>query len=399
MEGILKRTWAEIDLDVLAEDYRAVRSCMNPKVKLCCVIKADAYGHGAVRIAEEFESLGADFFGVSNLEEALQLRLSGIRLPILIMGYTPPDEADRLAHNNISQCVFSLDYAKALSAQAVKNGVEIKVHIKIDTGMNRIGMSFENINRDIGTVDEVLAVCALPGLYKEGLFTHFAVADEGSAGMQFTMQQYSCFKELLESLQRQGVSFELTHCANSAGVLEYPLAHRDMVRAGIIIFGLYPSGDVKNRPGLRPVLSLKSVVSHVKTIHAGSTVSYGRAFTAAGDMQVATVPIGYADGYPRILGNRGAEVLLHGRRCKILGRVCMDQLMVDATGLENVKSGDIVTLIGRDGGETILADELAVHMESINYEVVCDIGKRVPRVYLKGGKVDSVTNQLLPAGI
>ena len=209
------------------------------------------------------------------------------------------------------------------------------------------------------------------------------------------MRQFGCFKEMIESLLREDVSFEVRHCANSAAVFDYPLSHLDMVRAGIVIYGLYPSGDLRNRPRLAPVLSLRSVVSHVKTLKPGATVSYGREYTADRELKVATVPVGYADGYPRILSPGGAQVLIRGKRCKILGRICMDQLMADVSGLEEVQTGDVVTLIGRDGQEEITADEVAGWEGTINYEVVCGLSKRVPRVYLKGGKTDSIYNQLL----
>ncbi len=395
MKEILRRTWAEIDLDALARDFQAVRKAANPQAKVCCVVKADAYGHGAVRMAQEFESLGADWFAVSNLEEALQLRLGGIEKPVLVLGYTPPEEAGSLAKHHVSQCVYSLDYARELSHYAVEAGVTVKIHVKIDTGMSRLGFFYQDITRDEATVEEVKAACTLPGLYPEGIFTHFAVSDEGKDGDAFTMKQFGCFKEMIESLLREDISFEVRHCANSAAVFDYPLSHLDMVRAGIVIYGLYPSDALRNRPELTPVLSLRSVVSHVKTVKPGSTISYGRMFTADHEMKVATVPVGYADGYPRILATQGAQVLIGGKRCPILGRICMDQLMADVSALEDVKVGDLVTLIGRDGAEEITADELAEREGSINYEVVCGLSKRVPRVYLKHGKVESIYNALL----
>lgn len=394
MKAVLRRTWAEIDLDALAEDFRQVREAADPKAKICCVIKADAYGHGAVRMAEEFQLLGADWFAVSNLEEALQLRLADIEKPILILGYTPVEEAAVLAKYNISQCVYSEEYAAGLSQYACKAGVTVKIHTKVDTGMSRLGFRFQDIQRDEATVAVVENVCRLPGLFPEGIFTHFAVSDEGVEGDRFTMRQFGCFKEMIESLARQGITFQVRHCANSAAVFDYPLSHLDMVRAGIIIYGLYPSCQVRNRPALRPVLSLKSVVSHVKTVLPGATISYGRTFTAEKEMKVATVPVGYADGYPRVLGTGGAQVLIHGKRCPILGRICMDQLMADVSHLEDVQVGDEVTLIGRDGQEEITADELAKCENSINYEVICGLSRRVPRVYLKNGQVDGIYNQL-----
>ncbi len=398
MKEILRRTWAEIDLDALAQNFRAVRESTSPQTKICCVVKADAYGHGALRVAREFEALGADWFAVSNLEEALQLRLDGIQKPILVLGFTPAEEAKTLSEHNISQCVYSSDYARALSRCAEEAGVTVKIHVKIDTGMSRLGFYFQDINRDEAAVEEIKQVCALPGLYPEGIFTHFAVSDEGTAGDAFTMRQFGCFKEMIEALLREGVSFDVRHCANSAAVFDYPLSHLDMVRAGIVLYGLYPSAALRNTPALKPVLSLRSVVSHVKRIKPGATVSYGREFTAQRELTVATVPVGYADGYFRLLASGGAQVLLHGKRCPILGRICMDQMMVDVTGLSKVEIGDVVTLIGRDGGEEVTADELAACEHTINYEVVCGLSKRVPRVYLKGGRTDSIYNQLLRDG-
>lgn len=395
MEKLLKRTWAEIDLDALAHNFRAVRQAADPKAMVCCVVKADAYGHGAVRVARELEALGADWFAVSNPEEALQLRRAGIGRPILILGFTPPEEAATMAANNISLCVYSPEYAAELSRAAVAAGVEVNVHLKIDTGMSRLGFYFQDLFRDEASIAEVEAACVLPGLRPQGIFTHFAVSDEGVPGDLFTMRQFGCFKEMSEALTRHGISIPIRHCANSAAVFDYPLSHLDMVRAGIVLYGMAPSEALRAPVALSPVLSLRSVVSHVKTLLPGATVSYGRVFTAEHEMRVATVPIGYADGYPRSLSPAGAQVLIHGRRCPILGRICMDQLMADVTGLEDVRIGDTVTLIGTDGEETVTAAELAAREGTIPYEVVCGLSKRVPRVYLKGGAVDSIYDQLL----
>ena len=397
MKELLRRTWAEIDLDALAQNFREVRKAADPKAMVCCVVKADAYGHGAVRVAREFASLGADWFAVSNLEEALQLRRAGIDTPVLVLGYTPADKAGTLSRENVSQCVYSLEYARDLSRFARKAGVEVNIHLKIDTGMSRLGFYYQDISRDEAAVEEVKEACSLPGLIPQGIFTHFAVSDEGQAGDAFTMRQFGCLKEMIESLARAGVNFPVRHCANSAGVFDYPLSHLDMVRAGIVLYGLYPSGELRSRPALKPALALKSVVSHVKTLLPGATVSYGRKFTAQHEMRVATVPVGYADGYPRLLSPGGAEVLIRGKHCPILGRICMDQLMADVTALGQVRVGDTVTLIGRDGEEEITADELAEKEGTINYEVVCALSKRVPRVYVKNGKVDSIYDALLGA--
>lgn len=395
MKEIIRRTWAEIDLDALDHNYRQVRQAANPNAQICCVVKADGYGHGAVRVARELQELGAGWFAVSNLEEALQLRRSGIHRPILVLGFTPADQAEALAREDISQCLYSTEYARELSRYAQEAGVQVKVHGKIDTGMSRLGFYYQDISRDEDAVEAVKAACTLPGLVPEGLFSHFAVSDEGRDGDAFTMRQFGCFKEMSEALIREGLVFPVRHCANSAAVFDYPLSHLDMVRAGVVLYGLYPSARLRAEPELKPVLSLRSVVSHVKTVLPGTTISYGRDFTAQQEMRVATVPVGYADGYPGALAAGGAQVLISGRRCPVLGRVCMDQLMADVTGLENVSMGDRVTLIGRDGEEEISAGEIAAWEGTINYEVVCALSKRVPRVYLKGGKVESIYNQLL----
>ena len=396
MKEILRRTWAEIDLDALSHNFQTVRAAANPQTEICCVVKADGYGHGAVRMANELEMQGAGWFAVSNLEEALQLRQGGISRPVLVLGFTPAEEAAVLAREDISQCVYSGEYAQELSQYAQGAGVRVKIHAKIDTGMGRLGFTFQDINRDEAAIGAVKTACTLPGLLPEGIFTHFAVSDEGRAGDSFTMRQFGCFKEMTEALGREGLRFSVRHCANSAAVFDYPLSHMDMVRAGVVLYGLMPSQSLRSAPNLRPVLSLRSVVSHVKTILPGATLSYGRTFTAQQEMRVATVPVGYADGYSRRLEQGGAQVLIQGRRCPVLGRICMDQLMADVSALGEVPTGERVTLIGRDGAEEITAAELASWEGTINYEVVCALSKRVPRVYLKDGKMDSIYNQLLP---
>ena len=393
MKEILRRTWAEVDLDALAHNFQAVKAAAG-EAKVCAVVKADAYGHGAPRLAQELAALGTDWFAVSNLEEALQLRRAGISQPILVLGFTPAEAAGTLAAQKITQCVYSTEYARALSAAAVEAGAPVTVHVKIDTGMSRLGFLYQDPDRDRAAVEEVRAACALPGLVPQGIFTHFAVADGGAEGQAFTLRQFQCFQDLSRRLAEQGLTFPLRHCANSAAIFDYPQARLDMVRAGIVLYGLPPSEDLAAPPDLRPALSLRSVVSHVKDAPAGATVSYGRDYTAEGPRRIVTVPVGYADGYPRRLSPGGASVLLHGRRCPIVGRVCMDQLMADATGLEGARIGDVVTLIGQDGGQAVTAEELARREGTIPYEVVCALSKRVPRVYRKAGAVVDVYDPL-----
>lgn len=379
-----RRTWAEIDLDVIAANYRYIKE--GTKAKVCCVIKADAYSHGDVYLARKYQQLGAEYFAVSNIEEALRLRAAGITTPVLILGYTPVENAQILAENEITQCVYSSDYGRLLSENAVSFDCSVKIHIKVDTGMSRLGFCYQDTEADVSAVDEIAAVCRMPGFEPEGIFTHFAVSDEGTGGEAFTRKQMDCFCDLVNKLREKGIEFAIKHSANSAATLDFKNSHFDMVRAGIILYGLTPSSELRNKGCFRPALSLKSVVSNVKTIRKGATVSYGRTFTAEKDMYIATVPIGYADGYSRHLSEAGACLLLRGKRCPIVGRVCMDQLMIDLGDMKDVKIGEVVTVIGTDGDESVTADELAALDGTINYEVLCSIGTRVPRIYLEGGK-------------
>ncbi|MBR4201005.1 MAG: alanine racemase [Oscillospiraceae bacterium] len=396
MQGIRKRTWAEINLDSAAWNYQQIRKAVRPETKVCCVIKANGYGHNAVRLAALYESLGADFLAVSNLEEALQLRQGQISLPILILGYTPPECAGVLAKQNISQCVYSRSYGEALSQAAMSDGVRVKMHIKIDTGMGRIGFQHRNGHSELA---DALAVCKLPCLKAEGIFTHFAVADEAEDGAEFTADQYENFIDAIDRLGCYGIEFALRHCANSAAIFDKPVVddlpdvHLDMVRAGVVLYGLAPSGVTRNLPELKPVMALKSVISHIKTIEAGDTVSYGRTYTAEQPRRVATVPIGYADGFWRLNGNGNCSMLVREQLCPVIGRVCMDQLMLDITDTEGISVGDIVTVFGDANGLTS-ADKIAAHTGTINYEVVCAVGERVPRFFLQDGVPVDVSDSI-----
>ncbi|WP_326975086.1 alanine racemase [Caproicibacter sp. BJN0012] len=384
-DDILKRTWAEISLDAVEHNYSEIRKRLCSKTKICCVVKADAYGHGAERLAEVYGRLGADWFAVSNLEEARQLRRAGAKLPVLILGYTPPEAAAELARLNISQALVGGEYAAALSGQAVKAGVTVKVHVSLDTGMSRIGFLYQQPERDAGALNEVERACKFPGIDPEGIFTHFAVADEGEDGRVYTQMQYRNFLDGIGRLEQRGIRFRIRHCANSAAILDYPEMQLDMVRPGVILYGLMPSDRIRNPVPLIPAMQLKSVVSLVKTIPAQTSVSYGRKFTSSEETKVATVPVGYADGYPRVL-SQSAEMLVSGRRAKIIGRVCMDQLMLDVTNIPGVRAGDEVTVFGRDGEVALPVDELAAQVGTINYELVCGVSKRVPRVYRQNGE-------------
>ena len=381
----LRRTWAEISLDALRHNHAVIRARLPQTCGIMSVVKADAYGHGVRYVARALDDAGTDWFGVSNLEEALQLRALGIKKPVLILGYTPPACAETLAHERISQTVFSTEYAAALSDCAARAGVMVDIHIKLDTGMHRLGFCCDCDGVLDSTADAAAAACRLPGLRAQGVFTHFPSADyDGDCDGAVTKAQFARFLRTVGLIEARGVRFEVRHCCNSAAVLEYPEMHLDLVRPGIILYGLMPSEQVQN-PGLIPAMQLRTVVSMVKHVRAGETVSYGRTFTASGDRTVATVPIGYADGYPRALSGR-AHMLVNGCRAPVVGRVCMDQLMLDVTGIPDVRAGMTATVFGRDGDEFLPVEEISALAGTINYETVCLIGKRVTRVFLDGGR-------------
>ncbi len=388
-----KRFWAEIDINAAEKNFNLIKGKLSPNTKLCCVVKANAYGHGAVYLSKLYEKLGADFFAVSNIEEAMQLRNNGITTPILILGYTPTSCASILAENNISQSVFSLSYARELSKSAVADGVKVKIHIKLDSGMGRIG--FDCIHHRDAMLESILEVCNMQGLENEGIFTHFALADDGEDGAAFTKLQYERFISTVDNLKAHGIEFKIRHCANSATTFEYPEYHLDMVRVGIVLYGLAPSKKVSGCEGLLPVMSLKSVISMIKEIEEGDTVSYGCTFRAEKKTKIATAPVGYADGFWRSNAENGTQMLIRGQRVNIVGRVCMDQLMLDVTNIKGVREGDYITLIGTDKDEIITADELARNNGTIGYEMICAIGERVPRFYIKDHDIVFVKDNIV----
>ncbi len=379
MEGIRRRSWAEIDLNAVQHNYNAVRSAVDQSVKVCCVVKADAYGHGAVMLARLYERLGADFLAVSNIEEGIQLRRAGISLPILILGFTPEECAEELASYRLSQCVYSYPYGMKLAQCAERAGVKLHIHIKLDTGMGRIGFACH-----ASELDKAKEVCTLPCFETEGIFTHFAVADGGDEGDAYTAEQGERFTFGVSYLEQQGIRFPIRHCANSAAIFDHPELHLDMVRAGIVLYGFAPSEQVRHLPKLLPVMTLKTVISHIKTIEKGQTLSYGRTFEADRTLRVATLPIGYADGFSRRLGQGRYALSWQGTSLPILGRVCMDQLMVNVTDVA-CQPGDEITVFGAEGNAT--AEEIARINDTISYEVTCDIAKRVPRIFLEDGEI------------
>lgn len=394
VNAFLRRTWAQVHLDRLTENARYIRSLLSPGCRMMGIVKADAYGHGAAQAAGALREGGADWFGVSNLEEAIELRHAGIQEPILVISYTPPEEAARLAEYNITQTVLSLSHAQALSAAAQQAGVTLRVHIKVDTGMARVGFVCHDGAAAPAVAQELKQLCALPQLVAEGIFTHFASADEEDDG-GFTEHQFSLFTAVITEAEKAGCHFALRHCCNSAATVRFPQMHLDMVRPGVILYGMAPDRWMQPMlTALQPVMELKTTVSMVKKLAADTPLSYGRTYTTTEVTDVATVPIGYADGYLRACSNR-ACMLVAGHRVPVLGRVCMDQCMLDVTGIPGVREGAVVTVFGRDGDQVLSADELAAWCGTINYEIVCLISRRVPRLYLRRGQVVACVDYVL----
>lgn len=379
------RTWAEIDLDNILYNFRSIKQRAGKGVMVSAVIKADGYGHGAVPIAHTLKDY-ADYFSVAMVEEAVILRRSGIENPILVLGYTAPAQFSTVTDYDITITTYSLTHAQALSDHAEKVQKTAQVFLALDTGMSRIGFA-----DTAESVAEIKQLAALPHITISGMFSHFAKADETDKASAFAQDvRFSAFADMLE---REGVSIPLKSLYNSAGIMEFS-PHYNLVRAGIVLYGLYPSDEVaRENLDIRPVMSLKTHVVHLHTIGKGVGVSYGHEYQAPERRIVATLSAGYADGVHRLLSNRGG-VLLHGKYAPILGRVCMDLFMVDVTNIPGVELEDVAVLIGSDGAETILAEDVAKHAQTINYEITCSVSKRVPRVFLKDGQIVSITNNI-----
>ena len=372
-----KHCWAEIDLTALRENYEYIRRTVGGPV--CAVVKADAYGHGDNVIARVLQEAGAAGFAVSSLGEGRHLRRGGITTPILILGYADPTYAAVLAANDLITTCYSTEYAQALSAAAVKAGVKVKVHLKIDTGMGRIGFAVRSGFAE--TIRELEALYALPGLDICGVFQHFAVADSVEPDDErYTDEQHALFAQVVERLRADGYPVGTVHCANSAAQLRHPEWRHDMTRAGIILYGLDPSDDVRF-PALQPVMSLKCVVTFVKDLQPGQSVSYGRTFTAERPMRVATVCVGYADGYPRRLSGGLGVMNIHGHAAPVVGRVCMDSCMIDITDIPGVGEGDEVTVFSAEPGNDL--ETMARVLDTIPYEIMTSVSSRVKRIYLK----------------
>lgn len=371
------RVCAEIDLDAIAYNMEQMKKRIGDHARLIAVVKADGYGHGAVPVAKMFEACSYVWgYAVACLEEATELREQGIRKPILVLGCVFPDQFEETIRYDVRPAVYMESMAERISQEAVRQGKDAFIHIKIDTGMGRIGFPVTE-----ESADAIERISRLPGIRIEGMFTHFAKADERDK--TYTFLQHDRFMRMKELVEKRQVPVRYFDCDNSAGIIDFPDMKHDLARAGIAMYGMYPSDEVDQKAvDLRPALSLVSHVSFVKEVEAGTPISYGGTFVSDRPMRVATIPVGYGDGYPRSLSNKG-YVLIHGKRARILGRVCMDQFMADVTDIPETAFMDRVVLVGRDGDEEITVDELADLSGRFNYEFVCCLGKRIPRIYKK----------------
>ena len=374
MKQTQTRTWTEIDLSNLEHNYRALRAMLPQGCRFLGVVKADAYGHGAVQVARRLETLGAEYLAVACLDEALELRQARITTPILILGYTPTERAEALLDNGITQTVYDVEMARALSDAAAAAGKTLKIHVKADTGMSRLGWLCGGEDQS-AAAEAIAQVCALPGLEAEGIYTHFANADGDE---DYTMLQFTRFLDLLEALKERGITFAIRHCAASAAALKFPCTHLDMVRPGIALYGHYPDPSCEglDGPGLRPVMTLKTRVASVKAVPAGTPVSYGCTHVLDRETKLAALTIGYADGLPRPCSDK-LEVLIGGQRAPVVGRICMDMCMADVTGLD-VAPGDEVEVFG----ENLPIEDVAALAGTIQYELLCAVSPRVHRAYL-----------------
>ncbi|MDO4581979.1 MAG: alanine racemase [Bacillota bacterium] len=372
----IRPAWAEIDLAALRYNARLVRERVGGRRRVMAVIKSNAYGHGAVQAARTLLDAGVDRLAVATVDEAVELRRAGVIAPLMTLGYTPPQQMEMALHYDLISTVFSLELAQRLNDAAARLDKTAVVHIKLDSGMRRLGF-----NADDDGLRQVRQVCRLPRLRAEGLFSHFADAD--SADKSYTLRQLQVFDDFIMRARALGMEFAICHIANSAAVCDLPDSWYQMVRPGIMLYGAQPSAQVQRLP-LRAVMSVRAEISQLRRVNAGDSLSYGRAWRAGRPSLIATLPLGYADGVLRAFGNRG-RMLLHGQYAPIVGRVCMDQLMLDISDIEGVQANDIATLLGADGGALIGIDELAAVANTINYEMFCLLGLRLPKIYIDGG--------------
>ncbi len=375
-----ERVLAIVDLDAIAYNIKNIREKTDVNSGIIGIIKADAYGHGSVETAKVLLENGADWLAVAVVDEGLNLRKNGITAPILLLGYTPELRLSDVINNGFIQTVYSYETAKKLSETAVSLGKTAVIHIKIDTGMGRIGY---RVNEE--SADEIVKISKLPNIDVNGMFTHFSTADE--ADKQYTIEQYDKFVKMNDMLEERGLHIQIKHASNSAAIIDFDNMMFNMVRPGIILYGAYPSDEVKKENlSIRPAMSIKTHVSYVKDVDKGDSVSYGRKYIASEKRRIATIPVGYADGFIRAYA-KGGKVLIRGEYAPIVGRICMDQFMVDVTDIDDVKVNDEVVLMGRQGDKEISADFIASVLDTINYEVFCTLSKRVPRQYIQNGEI------------
>ena len=381
-----RRIEADINLDNIRENIKMMKACVPESMKMLAVIKADAYGHGAVEVSRALSDL-ADFYAIACIDEAVELRHAGCEKPLLILGYTDPSEYDELITYDVRPAMYDKAECAILSDDAVKKGTKAKIHIKMDTGMSRIGFQCD----DAG-INDIVEIAHMPGIEVEGIFTHYSKADEYDKTA--ANGQLALFRSVIGRLKERGISIPVKHISNSAGIMEMDNEGFDMVRSGIVTYGLYPSDEVDHSiAALKPAMELLAKVVHVKDVKAGTGIGYGWTFVAPHDMRIATVSAGYADGYPRAQSYIG-RVIIHGKYAPITGRVCMDQFMIDVSDIPETAVGDTVVLIGKCGDKEITVEEVAEPANSFNYELICNIGRRVPRVYIRDGKEVGEVNYL-----
>lgn len=382
-------TWVEINLDNLGHNMQTIKKNVKKDSLITAVVKANAYGHGSVRSAKTFLNNGADRLAVATLSEAIELRKSGINnVPILILGYTPGTQFSSLIEWDIIQTIYSLESAKLISQQALNMGKEAKIHIKVDTGMGRIGFLANGKG-----IEEIVEMSKLPNLNIEGIYTHFSTSD--IKDKTYTEIQYFSFLKLIEDLEKENINIDIKHVSNSGAIIDLPDYSLDMVRAGIMMYGLYPSDEVnKEKIFLKPAMTLKTTISHIKTVAKDTSISYCRDFITSKESKIATVPIGYADGIPRLLALKG-EVFVKDNRAPIIGRICMDQIMIDVSDINDIIVGDEVVIFGYGEKGYPHIDDIAKEVNTINYEIACMIGRRVPRVYIENGEIIEIEDYLL----
>ncbi len=384
----IRPVWAEINLDNLAHNIRQVRENTKEGALVTAVVKANGYGHGATDIAKTFLDNGGDRLAVAILTEAIELRLANILNPIMILGYTPRTQYEKVIEYDLIQTIYNYEDAKALSNKAEELGKDVTIHIKIDSGMGRIG--FEGTEKSI---EEILKISKLPNLYIEGIYTHFAKADEDDKN--YTREQFQKFINIVNILENKGLAISIKHVSNSASIIDLPEYNLDMVRAGIMLYGYYPSEEVNKKDiKLKPAMTLKAKISHIKTVPKGTGISYGQIFVTDKETKIATIPIGYADGFTRLLTDK-AQVFVGGRRANVVGKICMDQCMIDVSHIPDVSVNDEVVLFGYGKEGYPHVDEIAEKIGTINYEIVCMVGRRIPRVYISQGKIIRVRDYLL----